>query len=91
VGIDYRRQLTQADERITVRCAVASFGTASVRTIERAADLHDLLIERRSQAAVEPQLFLAVVAPQGERREIDEPEVDRFFDLIGVAAGEHDP
>lgn len=35
VGIDYRHQLTQADERIRVRCAVASFGNASVRTTER--------------------------------------------------------
>ena len=35
VGIDYRHQLTQADEHVTVRCAVASFGTASVRTTER--------------------------------------------------------
>ena len=35
VGIDYRHQLTQADERVTVRCAVAGFGNASVRTTER--------------------------------------------------------
>jgi acyl-CoA thioester hydrolase len=35
VEIDYRRQLTQADDVITARCAVASFGTSSVRTVER--------------------------------------------------------
>lgn len=35
VGIDYRHQLTQADDRVTVRCAVAGFGTSSVRTTER--------------------------------------------------------
>ena len=34
VGIDYRNQLTQDDGEITVRCAVASFGTSSVRTTE---------------------------------------------------------
>ena len=34
VGIDYRNQLTQADGEITVRCAVAGFGTSSVRTRE---------------------------------------------------------
>lgn len=35
VGIDYRHQLTQADGEITARCAVASFGTSSVRTTEQ--------------------------------------------------------
>jgi acyl-CoA thioester hydrolase len=59
VGIDYRRQLTQGDERITVRCAVASFGTASVRTIERitmmdgtvAAEAESVIVPRDEMAA----------------------------------------
>ena len=34
VGIDYRSQLTQDDNEVTVRCEVASFGTSSVRTRE---------------------------------------------------------
>ncbi len=35
VGIDYRRQLTQADDVITARCAVVSFGISSVQTVEQ--------------------------------------------------------
>ena len=35
VGIDYRHELTQADGEVTARCAVASFGTSSVRTTEQ--------------------------------------------------------
>ena len=35
VGIDYRSELKQADGEVVVRCAVASFGTSSVRTRER--------------------------------------------------------
>ena len=34
VGIDYRRQLTQADDEVVMRCAVSSFGRSSVRTLE---------------------------------------------------------
>ena len=59
VGIDYRHQLTQADERVTVRCAVASFGNASVRTIERitmmdgtlAAEAESVIVPRDAAAA----------------------------------------
>lgn len=34
VGIDYRRQLTQADGEIVVRCRLASFGRSSLHTRE---------------------------------------------------------
>jgi acyl-CoA thioester hydrolase len=34
VGIDYRRQLTQADDEVVMRCTVSSFGRSSVRTVE---------------------------------------------------------
>src|SRR5438093_2997061 len=34
VGIDYRAQLTQADEAVIVRCSLASYGRSSVRTNE---------------------------------------------------------
>jgi acyl-CoA thioester hydrolase len=35
VGIDYRSELTQADEAVVVRCEVAGFGRSSIRTRER--------------------------------------------------------
>jgi len=34
VGIDYRRQLTQDDGEIVVRCGLASIGRSSIRTRE---------------------------------------------------------
>jgi acyl-CoA thioester hydrolase len=35
VAIDYRKELTQADGEVRVRCGVRGFGTSSVRTWER--------------------------------------------------------
>jgi acyl-CoA thioester hydrolase len=35
VGIDFRSELTQDDGQIKVRCAVASFGSSSIRTKEQ--------------------------------------------------------
>jgi len=34
VGIDYRRQLTQADEQVVASCRLVSFGRSSLRTLE---------------------------------------------------------
>ena len=34
VGIDYRRQLTQDDGEVIVRCRIAGYGRSSVRTVE---------------------------------------------------------
>ncbi|MDQ4107300.1 MAG: acyl-CoA thioesterase, partial [Actinomycetota bacterium] len=35
VAIDYRRELSQTDREVVVRCLVTGFGTSSVRTAER--------------------------------------------------------
>jgi acyl-CoA thioester hydrolase len=37
VGIDYRRELTQADGEVVVRCRLDSFGRASIHTREEIA------------------------------------------------------
>ncbi len=54
VGIDYRRQLTQADERIVVRCQLASFGRSSIRTRE-VIQLADGTVAAEAQAVVVPR------------------------------------
>lgn len=77
VGIDYRHQLTQADGEITARCAVASFGTSSVRTTEQiimadgtvAAESESVIVRR---AADRPQ---ARPLTEGERK-ILQAEID---------------
>ena len=58
VGIDYRHQLTQADDLVRVRCAVASFSTSSVLTTERitmidgtlAAEAESVIVPRDASA-----------------------------------------
>ena len=54
VGIDYRRQLTQADVRIVVRCRLASFGRSSIRTREEIA-LPDGTVAAEAEAVVVPR------------------------------------
>ena len=54
VGIDYRHQLTQADGEITARCAVASFGTSSVRTTEQIL-LADGTVAAESESVLVPR------------------------------------
>jgi acyl-CoA thioester hydrolase len=34
VAIDYRRELTQADREVVVRCRIGSVGRSSIRTVE---------------------------------------------------------
>ena len=54
VGIDYRRQLTQADGRVLVRCRLASFGRSSIRTREEIA-LADGTVAAEAEAVVVPR------------------------------------
>lgn len=35
IAIDYRRELSQADEEVTVTCRGVGYGTSSIRTAER--------------------------------------------------------
>jgi len=53
-------------------------------------DGHDIQVNTRRQAFVQPQFFFAVKFSLFERCEIKEPEIDRFFDLIHVLAGDED-
>ena len=54
IAIDYRRQLTQADEQIVVRCWLASFGRSSIRTREEIR-LPDGSVAAEAQAVVVPR------------------------------------
>jgi acyl-CoA thioester hydrolase len=54
VGVDYRRQITQADGEVAVRCRLASFGRSSVRTIE-AIVMSDGTIAAEAEAVVVPR------------------------------------
>lgn len=54
VGVDYRRQLTQADGEVVVRCHLASFGRSSIRTLE-AIVMSDGTIAAEAEAVVVPR------------------------------------
>ncbi len=66
-------------------------GTADPRFIGGSGDRHDVEIEIGREPAIEPHFVLARGAPLGERREVEEPEVEVFFQLVGEVAGEHHP
>ena len=51
VEIDFRRELTQADDRLVVRCRLDSLGTASLRTREE-------LLTLEGEVAAEAQAVL---------------------------------
>jgi acyl-CoA thioester hydrolase len=68
VGIDYRRQLTQADGEITARCAVASFGTSSVRTTEQ------ILLADGTVAAESESVLVPRAPDQPKSRPLSEDE-----------------
>jgi acyl-CoA thioester hydrolase len=54
VGVDYRRQLTQADGEVVVRCRLASFGRSSIRT-EEAIVMSDGTLAAEAEAVVVPR------------------------------------
>src|SRR5690606_12145535 len=52
---------------------------------------HDAEIHVRGQSCVELNLGLTSQSPLVERREVQEPEVDRLFDLEGPVRTQEDP
>ena len=78
VGVDYRRQLTQADGEVVVSCRLASFGRSSIRTRE-AIVLSDGTLAAEAEAVVVPR------DPKSDRsrplsdaeRELMEAELER--------------
>lgn len=66
VGIDFRKQLTQADGEVVVRCRVASFGTSSIRTAEEV-----LTVDGTLAAEAESVIVPRDGAEPGSRRLID--------------------
>ena len=54
VGIDYRRQLTQADEQVVVTCRLVSFGRSSLRTREEIRRM-DGSVAAEAEAVVVPR------------------------------------
>ena len=51
---------------------------------------HDPQVDRRGQAAVEADLLLAEVAALLQRAEVEEAQVDRLLDLVGIGPGQED-
>jgi acyl-CoA thioester hydrolase len=58
VAIDYRRPLTQADDRITVRCRLDGLGRASVRTSEE-------ILTASGEVAAAAESVMVPLAPGG--------------------------
>ena len=54
VGIDYRRQLTQSDGEVVVRCEVAEIGRSSIRTRERV-EKTDGTLAAEAEAVIVPR------------------------------------
>ena len=60
VAIDYRRELTQADEVVVARCRLEGLGTSSVRTREE-------LVTRDGELAAEAEAVLVARDPETAR------------------------
>ncbi|MGH2594698.1 MAG: acyl-CoA thioesterase [Actinomycetota bacterium] len=81
IGIDYRRQLTQADGEILVRCRVASVGRSSIATREE-------IVTSDGVMAAEAESVIVPRDPQADRsrplteheREMLQAELDRDAD-----------
>ena len=66
VGIDFKNELTQDDEEITVRCAIAGFGRSSVRT-------HESIVKADGTISAHAE---AVVVPRDRARDGSRPLTD---------------
>src|SRR5690606_6859023 len=64
---------------------------AEAGRLQAAADGYDLTIQRRGKALVEAQLLLAEVLAAGQFGKVEEAEVHRLLDLVGVGASEQKP
>ncbi|MCY1425001.1 hypothetical protein D9M71_407790 [compost metagenome] len=56
-----------------------------------AGDRQDFQVQAFGEALVEAQLFLAEMLARFQAGEVEEAEVHRLLDLVGIAAGEQDP
>ena len=72
VGVDYRRQLTQADGAVVVRCGLASFGRSSIRTKE-------VIVMSDGTLAAEAE---AVVVPRDPKADRSRPLSDAERGLL---------
>jgi hypothetical protein len=57
----------------------------------RSTNRYDVQVNLRGKPPVQAHLLATAMEALLEGGEIQEPEVDRFFDLVGVIAGEQDP
>jgi acyl-CoA thioester hydrolase len=72
VEVDFRRELTQADERVVARCELQSLGTSSVRTREE-------LVTAAGELAAEAQAVLVARDPETRRsRPLTDEERAKF-------------
>jgi acyl-CoA thioester hydrolase len=67
VEIDYRRELTQRDDRVRARIRLDSLGTSSVRTVEE-------LVLADGTLAAEAKTVLVACDPEHRPRPLAEPE-----------------
>jgi acyl-CoA thioester hydrolase len=78
IGIDYRRQLTQADDEVVVRCRLASVGRSSIATREE-------IVMSDGTLAAEAESVIVPRDPKADRsrpltqreRELLQAELDR--------------
>ncbi len=78
VGIDYRRQLTQSDDEIVVRCRLTSVGRSSLRTEEEIVMLDGTLAAEAEAVVVPRDPDADRARPLTEReRELSQAELDR--------------
>jgi len=74
VGVDYRRQLTQGDGEVVVRCGLASFGRSSIRTREA-------IVTRDGTLAAEAE---AIMVPRQPKTDGSRPLSDTERELLRV-------
>ena len=79
-----------AKARIATAYSSGSPSPSSTGACGGTADRHDVAVELRGEPAVEPQLLLAIVLAQRERRVVDERELEHLLELVGrVARDQH--
>ena len=77
VAIDYRRELTQADEVVVARCRLDGLGTSSVRTREE-------LATRDGELSAEAEAVLVARDPEtGRSRPLTDEEREAFHRIGG--------
>ncbi|MDT4875097.1 hypothetical protein FQZ97_1104400 [compost metagenome] len=62
-----------------------------LRVLGTTVDRQNFQVQALGQALVEAQLFLAEVFASGQFGEVEEAEIHRFLDLVGIGPGQHYP